>query len=82
MNGEPQAAQVDERGRVLCDGVMIGRVVWVGGRIHVQLYDKDRRRSSKRGTPYVILDVTSLMSLDVSRVPPTEIDPYDGLPAA
>lgn len=86
----PQPVQVDDRGRVLCDGVPIGYVVRIGGRCCLSVVDKDRRRSSERGTREVLVDLSSLanVQLPAERIfpdPPTP-DPegfgLGSLPAA
>lgn len=54
---EGQAVHVDERDFVVVDGIKIGRRVrGSDGQVRLQICDKDRRRSERRGTRFVEVD--------------------------
>lgn len=58
-------------GFLLLDGVKFGRIRYDNGRLVFVVFDKDRRRSQKRGTRFVSIDLDSLTTfietLDVIR---------------
>lgn len=54
---------VDREGYVRVDGVMLARRVFKeNGQICLQLCDKDKRRSSQRGTRYLEITVQDLLN--------------------
>jgi len=61
----------EKNGFLSLDGVKFGRIQYNGGRLVFQVFDKDRRRSQKRGTRFVAIDLESLTTfietLDVIR---------------
>ena len=55
---------VDDDNLIRADGVVLGRRVQVDGQAYLQLKDRDRLRSQKRGTVFVHVPIKLIEQLD------------------
>ncbi len=60
---QPVKATPCAGGFVRADGVVLGKLVITPKGPALQVCDKDRRRSSSRGSRYVLVDLSSLAAL-------------------
>ena len=69
MSDKPVSPQIDNNGMVRADGVVIGRLVPTQSGVALQVCDKDKRRSSERGTRFVLVDLAPLVD---KKTPPDD----------